>query len=137
MGIINWKKVRPWLPNLNFFTLHCKSCCPSIPIHHLIRTDAYIILAGILSFIIIYPYGNMAAIDAYFFGASGSTESGLNTVDVKQMKTYQQLVIYFIPIITQMGFINIIVIAVRLYWFEKRLKEAGTATISCSSSPER
>ena len=34
---------------------------------------------GILSLVILYPAGNLKAIDAYFFGASGSTESGLNT----------------------------------------------------------
>ncbi|CZT07866.1 related to potassium transporter TRK-1 [Rhynchosporium graminicola] len=114
MAIINLKKVQLWLPEMNFFTLHY----------------AYIIFAGIFGFIVIYPYGNMPAIDAYFFGASASTESGLNTVDVKQMKTYQQLVIYFIPIITQMGFINIITIAVRLYWFEKKLKEVAPLLFS-------
>lgn len=46
-------------------------------------------------------------------------------IDVKQLKTYQQLFIYVIPIITNLGFINIIVIAVRLLYFEKRFKEAG------------
>jgi hypothetical protein len=30
---------------------------------------------------ILYPYGNLAAVDAFFFGASGSTESGLNTYE--------------------------------------------------------
>lgn len=34
---------------------------------------------GLLGLIVIYPFGNIAAIDAYFFGASASTESGLNT----------------------------------------------------------
>lgn len=81
--------------------------------------------------------------DAYFFGASASTESGLNTyvnvicwnppsqllnaynVDVKELKTYQQLAIYFIPIFTNLGFINIIVVAVRLYWFDKHLGILG------------
>jgi hypothetical protein len=47
-------------------------------------------------------------------------------VDVKDLKTYQQLYIYFIPILTNLGFINILVVVVRLHWFEKRLKEAGT-----------
>jgi hypothetical protein len=28
--------------------------------------------------IIVYPYGNLSAVDAYFFGVSASTESGLN-----------------------------------------------------------
>ncbi|KAA8645249.1 hypothetical protein EYZ11_011350 [Aspergillus tanneri] len=43
-------------------------------------------------------------------------------VDVKDLKTYQQLYIYLIPIISNLGFINILVVVVRLYWFEKRLK---------------
>lgn len=34
---------------------------------------------SVLSLAIMYPYGNLKAIDAYFFGASASTESGLNT----------------------------------------------------------
>ncbi|KAM0239591.1 hypothetical protein ACHAP5_008239 [Fusarium lateritium] len=64
----------------------------------------------------------MSAIDAYFFGASASTESGLNTIDVRDLKTYQQLYIYFIPILTNLGFINIIVVIVRLHWFKRHLK---------------
>ncbi|KAL4735884.1 cation transport protein-domain-containing protein [Aspergillus similis] len=98
-----------WKPSLNFINLHY----------------AYIIFMGVLGLIVLYPYGNLRAIDAYFFGASASTESGLNTVDVKELKTYQQLYIYFIPIFTNLGFINILVVVVRLYWFEKRLKEAA------------
>ena len=34
---------------------------------------------GLLALVVMCPAGNMAAIDAYFFGASASTESGLNT----------------------------------------------------------
>ncbi|KAJ0419228.1 putative cation transporter [Aspergillus carlsbadensis] len=98
-----------WKPRLDFISLHY----------------AYIIFMGILGVIVLYPYGNLRAIDAYFFGASASTESGLNTVDVKDLKTYQQLYLYFIPIFTNLGFINILVVVVRLYWFERRLKEAA------------
>ncbi|GME61538.1 Potassium transporter [Neofusicoccum parvum] len=87
------------------------------------RPDAYIIVLGILALIVIYPYGNVPAVDAYFFGVSATTESGLNTIDVKALKTYQQLVLYFIPTVTNIGFVNIIVVVVRLYWFEKRLKQ--------------
>ncbi|KAL1619076.1 hypothetical protein SLS54_006928 [Diplodia seriata] len=89
------------------------------------KYNAYIVLAGIVGFIVIYPYGNLRAVDAYFFGVSATTESGLNTVDVNALKTYQQLVIYFLPIVTNLGFINIIVVIVRLHWFEKRLKEVA------------
>lgn len=115
-------------------------------------TDAYILFLGLLGLVVLYPYGNLRAIDAYFFGVSSSTESGLNTlvdrllyhftcfrllgarsdvdiifrVDVKDMKLYQQLFIYFVPIVSNLGFINILVVVVRLLWFEKRLKEIGS-----------
>jgi len=109
-----------------------------------------------LSLAIIYPYGNLRAIDAYFFGASASTESGLNTsvflppsplfprswgkagssdnlsasrIDIKALKTYQQVYIYIIPILGNFGFINIIVVLVRLRWFKKRLQEIGTMVL--------
>lgn len=44
------------------------------------------------------------------------------SVDVKALKLYQQLVIYFFPIITNLGVINIIVVVVRLRYFEKYMK---------------
>lgn len=34
---------------------------------------------GLLGLAILYPYGNISAVDSYFFGVSASTESGLNT----------------------------------------------------------
>lgn len=34
---------------------------------------------SILSLAVLYPGGNLRAVDAFFFGASASTESGLNT----------------------------------------------------------
>ncbi|KAJ4327621.1 hypothetical protein N0V84_001869 [Fusarium piperis] len=77
------------------------------------------------------PEGNIKAIDAYFFGASASTESGLNTVDVKELRTYQQLYIYFIPIFTNLGFINILVVVVRLYWFKSHLKKLDPQLHRC------
>ncbi|KAL4916719.1 cation transport protein-domain-containing protein [Aspergillus aurantiobrunneus] len=108
-----------WKPRINFISLHY----------------AYIILMGVLGVIVLYPHGNLRAIDAYFFGASASTESGLNTVDVKSLRLYQQLYLYFIPIFTNLGFINILVVVVRLHWFEKRLKATGKTWIwySCLS----
>lgn len=35
--------------------------------------------------------------------------------------------IYFIPIFTNLGFINIMVVVVRLHWFRKHLKNLGTS----------
>jgi hypothetical protein len=56
-----------WKPSLNYITLHY----------------AWIIFAGLLALVVVYPYGNVSAMDAWFFGVSASTESGLNTF-VKQ-----------------------------------------------------
>ncbi|KAI4940291.1 hypothetical protein J4E86_011096 [Alternaria arbusti] len=95
-----------WKPPINFITLHY----------------AYILSFGILALIIIYPYGNLSAIDAYYFGVSASTESGLNPVDVKALKTYQQIFVYITPIVTNLGFINVLVVVVRLRWFKQKLK---------------
>ncbi|KAK2472071.1 hypothetical protein H9L39_15951 [Fusarium oxysporum f. sp. albedinis] len=98
-----------WRQKLNFVSLHY----------------VYITFMGLLSFAILYPYGNISAIDAYFFGASSSTESGLNTVDLKELETYQQLYLYFVPMFTNLGFVNIIVVVVRLFWFRRKLKNAA------------
>lgn len=116
--------------------------------------DTWIIFCSLLSFPVLYSAGNLAAIDALFFGASGSTESGLNTyvdhppgwhtfllpwlpcafrayklcrgsVDVKDLKTYQQVYLYVIPMITNLMFVNIMVVVARLYWFQQRLKHVG------------
>jgi hypothetical protein len=51
--------------------------------------------------------------------------SVLNRVDLKDLKTYQQLYLYFVPTVTNIGFINIIVVVVRLFWFRKHLKKLG------------
>jgi hypothetical protein len=87
--------------------------------------DVWIIFCSLLGIVVLYPYGNISAIDAFFFGASASTESGLNPVDLKNLKTYQQLFVYFVPLITNVAFINAVVVGVRLFWFEKRLNKAG------------
>lgn len=47
------------------------------------------------------------------------------SVDVKELKTYQQLYLYFVPVVTNIGFINILVVVVRLWWYRKHLKKLG------------
>ncbi|KAI3292361.1 hypothetical protein DTO002I6_5358 [Penicillium roqueforti] len=110
-----------WKPSINFLALHY----------------AWIITLSVLSLVIIYPHGNLKAVDAYFFGASASTESGLNTVDVKSLKTYQQVYLYLIPILGNLGFINIIVIVFRVRWFEKRFKAIAPNLLRPEAPPEQ
>ncbi|KAI1929098.1 hypothetical protein LOZ65_001852 [Ophidiomyces ophidiicola] len=65
----------------------------------------------------------MSGIDAFFQAVSGSTVTGLNTVDLKEMKLYQQIAVWFIPMLGNMCFVNVVVVYVRLYWFEKKFKD--------------
>ncbi|KAK5080558.1 hypothetical protein LTS08_007920 [Lithohypha guttulata] len=94
-----------WKPKLTFITLHY----------------LYIIAIGILVLIILYPNGNISSTDAYFFGVSGSTESGLNPVDVNDLRLYQQLTIYFIPFLGNMQVVSIFIVIIRLIWFRRYL----------------
>ncbi|KAL4798730.1 cation transporter [Aspergillus venezuelensis] len=100
-----------------------------IPLNFILLHYAYIIALGLFGIVVFLPYGNVSAIDSYFFGVSSSSESGLNPVDVKDLKTYQQLFLYFVPLVSNFGFIGIIVVVVRLYWFEKRLRELAPSAI--------
>ncbi|KAG7137676.1 Low-affinity potassium transport protein like [Verticillium longisporum] len=100
-----------WKPRFNFIRIHY----------------AWILLCSLSAFPVLYTYGNLTAEDALLFGCSASTESGLNPVDVKDLKTYQQVYLYVVPIITNMMFLNAIVVPVRLFWFRQRLRQAGIA----------
>lgn len=44
---------------------------------------------------------------------------------MNRLKVYQQLCLYFVPLVANMVFINMIVVIVRLYMFERRIREFG------------
>ncbi|KZF20199.1 potassium transport protein TRK1/TRK2 [Xylona heveae TC161] len=93
-------------PRFNFITLH------------------YIYLIGltIIGSILLYPAGELTYINALFFSAGCSTQSGLNPVDINKLHLYQQIVMFFMAMIANPIFINSFVVFVRLYWFEKRFQ---------------
>lgn len=91
---------------VNFITLHY----------------SYIILTALVSAVIIYAGGELSFIDALFLSAGSATQSGLNTVDLNLLHTYQQFGLFFVTMITTPIFINTIVVFVRLFWFEKRFQ---------------
>ncbi|TPR10405.1 hypothetical protein CAN33_0021990 [Aspergillus niger] len=98
----------PWLKNLrmNFVLIHY----------------VYIIATSLLSSIIIYPGANLDYTDALFLSAGAATQSGLNTVDLNTLHTYQQIVLYVVSMLTTPIFIHTVLVFVRLYWFEKRFQ---------------
>ncbi|KAL4894830.1 cation transport protein-domain-containing protein [Aspergillus ambiguus] len=85
----------------------------------------YIISVSFLSSIIIYPGTELAYIDALFFSAGAATQSGLNTVDFNLLHTYQQVVLYWVSMLTTPIFIHTVLVFVRLYWFEKRFQRVA------------
>ena len=52
------------------------------------------------------------------------------SIDVKSLRTYQQLVLYFFPMVTNLGFVNIIVVVVRLWYFEKHMKQKCASMVA-------
>lgn len=84
--------------------------------------DFWIMGMTIIGSILIYPAGGMAYIDALFFASGGCTQAGLNTIDVNSLNTYQQMILFFLPFLTNPIAINTFVVFLRLYWFEKRFQ---------------
>lgn len=84
--------------------------------------DFWIVGWVIAGSILLYPAGNMPYIDALFFASGSSTQSGLNTIDLNKINTYQQMVLFFIPMFCNPITINSSVVFLRLYWFEKRFQ---------------
>ena len=93
-------------PHFNFITLHYM----------------YMVLMTIIGSVMLFPAGLMEYIDALFFAAGMATQSGLNTIDVNLLHTYQQVVMMLLTCICTPIFINTCVVFVRLYWFEKRFE---------------
>lgn len=76
----------------------------------------------IVTSVIIYPAKNVSYTDALFFACAAATQSGLNTVDLNDLRIYQQIVIWCVAMVTSPIFIHTAVVFVRIYWFEKRFQ---------------
>ncbi|TEY87537.1 hypothetical protein BOTCAL_0001g00640 [Botryotinia calthae] len=97
-------------PHFNFITVHY----------------FWIIGMALLGSICLYIQGDMPYIDALFFASGCATQSGLNTININTLNTWQQIVLYLIPIFTNPITINSFVVFLRLYWFEKRFQHIAS-----------
>ncbi|KAM3083469.1 low affinity potassium transporter [Clarireedia jacksonii] len=70
----------------------------------------------------------MDYIDALFLASGCATQSGLNTIDINKLNTWQQVVLYLLPIFTNPITVNSFVVFLRLYWFEKRFQHIAAET---------
>lgn len=88
----------------------------------LIPSDIYLVSMTIIGSILLYPPGLIPYVDAIFFAAGSSTQSGLNTINLNAIYTYQQIVLYLLACLTNPIVINTAVVFIRLHWFEKRFQ---------------
>jgi hypothetical protein len=82
----------------------------------------YIISWVIIGSVIVYPGSEIAYIDALFLSAGAATQSGLNTVNLNELRLYQQVVLYLITMFCTPIVIHSALVFIRLYWFEKRFQ---------------
>lgn len=98
------------LPPLNFITLHY----------------AYFIGVSILSSLIFWgsstPPKSVSYTDSLFLTVSAMTLAGLNTVNLSQLNTFQQFILFLLIIIGSAIWVSIAVVHVRRKSFERRFK---------------
>lgn len=106
-----WTAVRPYLPPVNFITMHY----------------AYFILTGLVFAGIFYglsrPTNSVSFIDSLFLVLSAFTTSGLNTVDISQLSTAQQVIMALMMVLGSPVFVSIFTIWLRARVFEKRFED--------------
>ncbi|KAI8307330.1 hypothetical protein K4K59_010920 [Colletotrichum sp. SAR11_240] len=109
--IESWAAVRPYLPPVNFITVHY----------------AYFILVGLIFAGIFHgisnPANSVSFIDSLFLVISAFTTSGLNTVDISKLSTAQQAIIALMMILGSPVFVSIFTIWLRARVFEKRFED--------------
>jgi potassium uptake Trk family protein len=66
--------------------------------------------------------GELKYIDALVFASGANTQAGLNPVDVNKLNTFQQIVMYIFPMLSNPITLHGCVVVLRLYWFEKRFQ---------------
>lgn len=95
-------------PHFNFISVHY----------------TWIIGATLLASIIIYASGinTVSYVDALMFASGANTQAGLNPIDLMDLNTFQQVVIYLFTMMSNPITLHSSVVFLRLYWFEKRFQ---------------
>ncbi|KAI4602465.1 hypothetical protein KJ359_009709 [Pestalotiopsis sp. 9143b] len=106
-----WAVVRPYLPPVNFITLHY----------------AYFIVTAIVGALVFWgssaPQYSIGWWDSLFMVMSALTASGLNTVNLSQLTTFQQVQLCILMMMGSQVIISYFTIAFRKRIFEKRFED--------------
>ena len=104
------RRLSKYVPEINFITLHYL---------YFIGTSlaASLILWGSAT-----PRGSLPFTDALFLAISAMTEAGLNTVNLSQLNSFQQVVLLLLIFIGSAIFVSAFVVFVRRRAFDERFK---------------
>jgi hypothetical protein len=101
--------IRNQMPPLNFITLHY----------------LYFIVTSFVSALVFWgsatPFKSIAFTDALFMTMSAMTGAGLNTVNLSQINTFQQIILFVLIMIGNAIFISAIVVHIRLKAFAVKM----------------
>lgn len=104
-------ELRELVPPLNFITIHY----------------AYFIIVALLTSVIFWgssnPAHSISYTDSLFLTVSAMTEAGLNTVNLSQMTTWQQVLLFLLIVFGGAIWVSIWTIAFRLHVFESRFED--------------
>ncbi|KAI0006312.1 TrkH-domain-containing protein [Xylariaceae sp. FL0662B] len=105
------RSLRHLLPPVNFITIHY----------------AYFIVVPLVASLIFWgssdPKFSISYVDSLFLVTSAMTEAGLNTVNLSQMTTWQQVLLWLLIIIGSAIWVSIWTVLVRKNAFEARFEE--------------
>ncbi|KAI0402882.1 TrkH-domain-containing protein [Xylaria palmicola] len=105
------RSLRSYLPPRNFITIHYA------------YFSAVSVLASFVFWVSSHPRGSISYWDSLFLVVSAMTESGLNTVNLSQMTTWQQVLLWFLIIIGSSIWVSIWTVVIRKHAFEQRFQE--------------
>ncbi|KAI1341170.1 TrkH-domain-containing protein [Xylariaceae sp. FL0016] len=105
------RNLRSFLPPLNFITIHY----------------AYFIVLSMVTSLIFWgssdPKFSIGYVDSLFLVISAMTEAGLNTVNLSQMTTWQQVLLWLLVMVGSSIWVSIWTVVVRKHAFERRFEE--------------
>jgi potassium uptake Trk family protein len=102
--------IRPFLPPINFITIHY----------------AYFILVSLVASVVFWGSSNpgfsISYVDSLFLTVSAMTEAGLNTVNLSQMTTWQQIILMLLIMLGSSIWVSIWTVMARKHAFEVRFE---------------
>lgn len=108
------RELRAFLPPLNFITIHY----------------AYFIIVVLVTSLVFWgssdPAFSISYADSLFLTVSAMTEAGLNTVNLSQMTTWQQVLLFLLILFGGVIWVSIWTVVFRLRVFEQRFQDIVT-----------